>query len=326
MAERPELSVVLPAYNEAAALPQAIERLRQVLTPLTDRFELIVVDDGSSDATYHLVRTAHAADGRVKGVRLARNFGKEAALQAGLAAATGQAVATLDADLQHPPELLAAMLHHWRNGAKVVHGVKRRRGAESRWMGLAARLFYRSFHRLTGLDLRSSSDLKLLDREIVDLLLQQLPERSRFYRGLVFWVGLNDVTVEFDVQPRVGGVTHWQLGALVGYASRAITAFSSLPLQLVPLLGALMLLVALVLGLEAFVSRLSGAAVSGFATLEITVLFTGSLVMIGLGIIGQYLARIYEEVKMRPHYVVREQLGWGDHKHDQRPLEPADAP
>lgn len=304
------LSIVVPAYEEAASLPLLLDRLTTVLQPVTEQYEIIVIDDGSRDATFLVASDRHARDPRIKALRFSRNFGKEAALVAGLERSRGQAVITLDADLQHPPELIPQLVARWREGAQIVHAVKQDRQVDGRLRAGAAALFNRLLSRLAGFDMLGACDYKLLDARVVKLLVQSFPERVRFYRGLSTWVGYTQATVRFTVQPRAAGLSRWGVIGLARYGWRAITAFSALPLQVVPLLGVLMLAVAILLGAEAIVSRLAGSAVSGFATLEITILFTGSLVMIGLGVIGQYLARIYEELKRRPVYLTDREVGF----------------
>jgi glycosyltransferase involved in cell wall biosynthesis len=282
----------------------------QVLEPITPDFEVIVVDDGSRDGSYAVVAEYHRRDPRIKGLRLSRRFGKEAALHAGLAHASGQATITMDADLQHPPECIPEFVARWRTGAAIVHGIKRECGhapSVSRW---ATHAFNWLLTRLADLEMTGASDFKLLDRRVVQVLVRELPERNRFYRGLATWAGFSQATVPFRVVPRRAGETHWTRWSLARYAMRALTAFSSLPLLVVPLLGAVMLVFAFALGLEALISRLAGRSVSGFATLEMTVLFTGSLVMIGLGVIGQYLARIFDELKQRPICLIEAQVGF----------------
>lgn len=302
----PVLSVVLPALNESAGIASALQRTAAVLQTTGLSYEILVVDDGSGDDTFRITAELARQDPHIRGLRLSRRFGKEAALAAGLEHARGDAVITMDADLQHPPEIIPEMLKLWREGAQIVHGVKRERGDHGLRRG-SAQLFNRLFAKAAGFELRDSSDYKLLDRKIARLLVQQLPERTRFYRGLSRWVGYEQAEVFFDVAPRHSGKTHWGALDLARYALENLTAFSALPLRLVPLLGLVMLAAALLLGIETLVSRLSGEAVSGFATLEITLLFTGSLIMIGLGIIGQYLSLIYTEIKARPCYLVAEQ-------------------
>lgn len=309
MTPKPALSIVAPAYREAGCLPTLVQRLRQVLEPLAIPFEILIVDDGSDDGTLAWLVQQNSQDARVKGLRLSRRFGKEAALHAGLRAAVGDAVVTMDADLQHPPELIPQLLACWRQGAKVVHGEHARLNRDGVLRGLGSRLFNRLFSRLTGFNMERASDFKLLDRAVVDIIAWDLPETRRFYRGLSQWVGFPQASVAFHAAERWAGRGAWSGLALARYAAGSVTAFTSLPLLVLPMLGLIMLLVALLLGTEALVSRLQGGAVSGFATLEITLLFVGSCTMIGMGFLGQYLAQIYDEIKARPAYLVQTRIG-----------------
>jgi len=304
-----DLSIVIPAFNEKAALPQTLDTIKAIVEAENVSYEIIVVDDGSTDNTSTLIDDIHSKIPEIKGIVLSRQFGKEAALYAGLKHSSGKAVITLDADLQHPPGLIPEMLEHWRKGAEIVHGVKQDRRADSLPQRFSAAVYSAVFSRFSGLDLRGSSDFKLLDRRVVDVLTNSLPEYGRFYRGLSAWVGYRQVGIPFDVAPRESGESRWGGLNLIRYAIRTVTAFSSLPLMIVPLLGLVMLVIALILGTEAVLSRLSGNAISGFATLEITILFSGSLIMIGLGVIGQYLARIFDEIKGRPVCLISHFIG-----------------
>ncbi len=304
-----ELSIVIPAFNEREVLPHALETLSAIAGKANVSYEIIVVDDGSTDGTSELVDTAHATNPEIKGIVLSRQFGKEAGLYAGLKHASGKAVITLDADLQHPPSLIPEMLEHWRKGAEIVHGVKQDRNADSFLQRITAAVYNTVFSRLSGFDLRGSSDFKLLDRRVVDVLTKNLPEYGRFYRGLSAWVGYRQVSIPFDVAPRASGESHWGGFSLIRYAIRTMTAFSSLPLMIVPVLGLVMLIISIILGIEAIFSKLSGHAISGFATLEITILFSGSMIMIGLGVIGQYMARMFDEIKGRPVCLISRFIG-----------------
>ena len=304
-----ELSIVIPAFNEREVLPRALETLRTIAGKTNVSYEIIVVDDGSTDNTAELIDTAHATHPEVKGIVLSRQFGKEAGLYAGLKHAGGQAVITLDADLQHPPSLIPEMLEHWRKGAEIVHGVKQDRRADTFLQRVTASIYNMVFSRLSGFDLRGSSDFKLLDRRVVDVLTKNLPEYGRFYRGLSAWVGYRQVSIPFDVAPRASGESRWGGLSLIRYAIRTMTAFSSLPLMIVPVLGLVMLIISMILGIEALLSKITGHAISGFATLEITILFSGSMIMIGLGVIGQYMARMFDEIKGRPVCLISRLIG-----------------
>ena len=304
-----ELSIVIPAFNEGAVLPRTLETLKALVAAATVSYEIIVVDDGSSDATSDLIDAAHATTPEIKGIVLSRQFGKEAALYAGLKHSSGKAVITLDADLQHPPSLIPEMLEHWRKGAEIVHGVKQDRRADTLLQRFTAAVYNTVFSRLSGFDLHGSSDFKLLDRRVVEVLTKSLPEYGRFYRGLSAWVGYRQVSVPFAVAPRASSERRWGGLSLIRYAIQTITAFSSLPLMIVPILGLVMLIISVILGIEAIFSKLAGHAISGFATLEITILFSGSMIMIGLGVIGQYMARMFDEIKGRPVCLISRFIG-----------------
>jgi glycosyltransferase involved in cell wall biosynthesis len=304
-----ELSIVIPAFNESGVLPRTLDTIKAIAEAEHVSYEIIVVDDGSTDGTSDLIKAAHSRTPEIKGIELSRQFGKEAALYAGLKYSSGKAVITLDADLQHPPGLIPEMLARWRKGAEIVHGVKQNRRADTFLQRLMAAVFNAVFSRFSGFDLRGSSDFKLLDRRVVDVLTGSLPEYGRFYRGLSVWVGYRQVSVPFDVAPRESGESRWGGLSLIRYAVRTLTAFSSLPLMIVPVLGLVMLIIALILGIETISSKLAGHAISGFATLEITILFSGSMIMIGLGVIGQYMARMFDEIKGRPVCLISRFIG-----------------
>ena len=307
-----ELSIVIPAHNEHDVLARTLSTVAAIAEAVTPRYEIIVIDDGSRDGTFADIAAANKTNARIRGARLSRQFGKEAALLAGLSRARGAMVVTIDGDLQHPPQLIPEMVAKWRGGAKIVHAVKRNRLYGGWFHRTAARIFNATFSMAAGFDVVGSSDFKLLDAAVVKLLVERFPEHGRFHRGLATWVGFAQEHVLFDVQERPAGATRWSLAALFRYAWNTLTAYSSLPLKVVPMLGAVMLIVSVALGLEALFSRLAGDAVSGFATLEITILFTGSMMMIGLGIIGQYLSRMYDELKQRPIYLVAEDVGFDE--------------
>jgi len=301
----PGLSLVVPAFREGASLHRLVAVLESTLAPLGLRYEVIVVDDGSPDDTYAVIEQLAAERPWLVGLRLSRNFGKEAALLAGLREARGRAVITIDADLQHPPALIPDMVAAWQAGAAVVHAVKAERGlAHGRAYLAAANLATLALERLTHLPLRNASDFKLLDRRIVDILIHDLVERERFFRGLAEWVGFRQVEVAFAVQPGTRAERRWTLGGLVRLVVTALLSFTSAPLQLVTIFGVLTLLLSVGVGGEALVSWSEGRSRAGFLTVIFTLLIIGSFVMISLGIIGAYLAKIYEELKRRPSYLI----------------------
>jgi len=303
-----KITVILPAYGEEKNIDPAVRAVSEVLESCRVDYELLFVDDGSRDGTWERICAAAKENGRVHGIRFSRNFGKEAAMFAGLEAARGDACVVMDCDLQHPPETIPEMIRLWREGYQVVEGVKEDRGTESAAHSAAARLFYRWISRASGMDMSSASDFKLLDRAVVDAL-NAMPERSVFFRALSHWVGFRSVSLPFSVRERTAGESKWSTSSLIRYAFRNMSAFSSAPLHIVTILGMLMLAAALVFGTIALVQKLTGTALGGFTTVILLQLFTGSLLMISLGIIGLYIGRIYEEIKGRPRYIVSDTCG-----------------
>ena len=299
------ISVVLPAYNEEDNIRRAVDRISEVLEPEEIGWELVFVNDGSRDQTWDRISEAARENEHVTGVSFSRNFGKEAAIMAGLACAKGDCCVVMDCDLQHPPETVAEMLHLWQQGYEVVEGVKRSRGKESRVHAMMAGVFYHLMSGATKIDMSRASDFKLMDRKAVDALLS-LPEKNAFFRALSAWVGFKTTSVEFDVQDREAGESKWSSRTLTGYAIRNIVSFSSAPLQVVTVLGGVMLLLTLILGIQTIIRYFSGTAVEGFTTVILLILLVGSLLMLSLGMIGYYLARIYEELKNRPRYLISE--------------------
>lgn len=304
------VSIVLPAHNEASGLGAVVESIRKVMHTSDAGCEIIVVDDGSSDETFQEIERLNAIDGNIKGIRLSRKFGKESALLAGLRAAAGASAITMDADLQHPPDLIPKMLKEWRNGARVVHAVKRDRQSDGWLMRSSAALFNKLLSLTSGLNMRGASDFKLLDRSVIELLVHDLPERGRFYRGLAGWAGFEQSSIPFDVIERDTGSGKWSGLALFDLALTAITSFTSAPLRVITILGAVTLVFGIIVSVEALWSWFRGYAVSGFVTIIITLLLIGSFIMISLGIIGEYIAKIYAEVKDRPPYIVESTCGF----------------
>ncbi|WP_300567495.1 glycosyltransferase family 2 protein [uncultured Acetatifactor sp.] len=298
------LSIVLPAYNEEQNIPNTVKVLTGMLTENAIDYELVFVSDGSRDATFAQIQKAAAENPKVRGAEFSRNFGKEAAIFAGLSLAAGDAVVVMDCDLQHPPEVVLEMWKLWRGGAEVVEGIKESRGRESLAHKLSAGLFYKVMSRLIKMDMNASSDFKLLDRKVVDVLLG-LPERNTFFRALSFWAGFRREYVSYQVQERQFGESKWSTLSLMKYAVTNATSFSTLPLQLVTVMGMISILFSVVLFIQTFVKYLSGTAVEGFTTVILLILVIGGFLMLSLGVIGHYIARIYEEVKGRPKYIIR---------------------
>lgn len=306
MADSPRklLSIVVPALNEASGIQKALRTIASVLEKLNYAYEIIVIDDGSRDHTFDRAASLADAGLPIRTFGFSRNFGKEAAILAGLRVARGDGVITIDADLQHPPSLIPAMVSAWEGGAKIVNGVKRDRRDRHWWITLRANLINSLLKRIGGIDVRNASDFKLLDRAVVEVMARELPERRRFYRGLTYWLGFPQVLLEFDVAPRDTGRSTWSLHALISLAWTAMVSFTAAPLQIVSVLGLFTLLLGLFIGTDTLWSWLHGRAVSGFATTIIVLLLIGSSIMISLGIIGEYIAKIYEEIKRRPAYII----------------------
>lgn len=297
------LSVVLPAYNEEQMLAKTCRTLKKILDLAEINYELVIVDDGSTDQTWKIIEETAEKDRNMTGVHFSRNFGKEAAIVAGLAQASGNAVAVMDCDLQHPPEVLVKMYRLWEQGYEVVEGIKKSRGTETVFHRKSAGFFYRIMSRATGFNMENASDFKLLDRKAVESVLS-MPERSMFFRATSSWVGFKSTSVLFEVQEREAGESKWSTGSLIRYAFRNIVAFTTLPLQFVTIGAGGCFICSLLLLIYSLVRYFTGHAVEGYTTLLIVMLFIGSAVMMSLGIIGYYIARIYEEVKRRPRYIV----------------------
>ena len=302
------LSIVLPAYNEE----QNIANTTKVLSELLDQhgipYELVFISDGSKDRTYEEIEKAAAANPHVKGAVFSRNFGKEAAIFAGLELTTGDAVIVMDCDLQHPPAVIPQMWEKWRNGAEIVEGIKLSRGKESLAHKLFAGLFYKIMSKLIKMDMNASSDFKLLDRKVVNVLLE-LPERNTFFRALTFWAGFRTESVQYEVQERLYGESKWSFWSLMKYAITNATSFSTLPLQMVTVMGVVAILFSIILAIQTLVRYLMGTAVEGFTTVILLILIVGGFLMLSLGVIGHYIARIYEEVKGRPKYIISRVTG-----------------
>ena len=301
------LSVVIPAYNEELNIALCTKALREILLQERIAYEIILVDDGSSDRTWEQIAKASEKDNHVCGIRFSRNFGKESAIFAGLSEAAGDCAAVMDCDLQHPPQTLIKMFRLWEEGYEVVEGVKSGRGRESVPHRIFSKLFYGIMSRETHVDMKDASDFKLLDRRAVDSILS-MPERNMFFRATSFWVGFQSTQVLYDVQERQAGKTKWSYGGLTRYALNNIAAFSAAPLQIITILGFLSFIFSIILTVYSLIQYFTGHAVEGYTTIIIVLLFIGSAVMISLGLIGFYLEKIYTEVKQRPRYIVSETL------------------
>lgn len=306
------LSIVLPVYNEEKNIEHAYEEIRKIMHKAHIDFELVYVDDGSRDKSFEIIQrlAGQAKEGRIIGLSFSRNFGKEAAIFSGLSHATGDVCAVMDCDLQHPPETLVEMYHMWEQGFEIIEGVKRSRGKESFLHQNFAKLFYQLISKSSGIDMYRSSDFKMLDRKVVDQYIK-LPERNIFFRALSSWLGYKRAEVEFDVKERVYGDTKWSGKSLFKYAIRNLASFTAVPMQFITVSGVIFLIFAIALGFWSLFQWISGKSLEGFTTVILLLLILGSLLMISLGIIGYYLARIYEEIKGRPRSIVRETVDSG---------------
>ena len=297
------LSVIIPAYNEELSIDKAYYTISDILKSNNINNEIIFIDDGSTDATFEKIKNLSQKESNITGLHFSRNFGKEAAISAGLASATGDCVVVIDCDLQHPPQKIVDMYRLWEKGYDIVEGIKKTRGTENKIHGFAAKSFYSIISALVGFDMSNASDFKLLDRKVVDIL-NRMPERKGFFRAISFWVGFNKATVEFEVNERLEGNSKWSSVGLFKYALSNISSYSTAPMQIVTVFGFIMLIIFVVFCVWALIDKISGRALEGITTVIIILIFTGSIMMISLGIIGYYVARIYEEIKGRPKYII----------------------
>lgn len=302
------LSVVVPAFNEEKNISIAATALSTILKNANIPFEIVFVDDGSRDNTWAEICNEAEQKTYVRGVSFSKNFGKEAAIFAGLSEASGACCVVIDCDLQHPPEKIVDMYRLWEQGYEVIEGVKKDRGKESFAHTLGAKCFNKLLSHATGVDMSKASDFKLLDRRAVDVLLT-MREKNTFFRGLSAWIGFRTKEVEFCVAGRTEGTTKWSRMGLVRYALRNIASFSVFPLHLISASGVLVLVMSVILSAIALYQKATHVALDGFTTVIVVLLFIGSMIMISLGCIGYYIAKIYEEIKGRPRYIVSTRCG-----------------
>lgn len=308
-----ELSLLVPCYNEEENLNILFTKLESVLKPLNISYEIVCINDGSQDNTLQHLLDYHHQNPNIKIVNLSRNFGKEAAVTAGLDFAQGNAIIPIDADLQDPPELITELLEKWREGYDVVYGVRRSRDGESFFKKFTANTFYRVIGRISSVAIPADTgDYRLLDRQVVEAL-KKMPERNRFMKGLFSWVGFKQTAVYFDRLPRNRGKSSFNYWKLWNFALDGITSFSSIPLKIWGYCGILISTLALIYGSFLVIKTIIfGIDVPGYASTIIIILFLGGIQLITLGVMGEYIARIYEEVKARPIYLVRDTYGFED--------------
>lgn len=301
------LSVVLPAYNEELVMEKTCNVLHEILSNAGISYELVLVNDGSTDNTWNEILKAGEKDPHILGIRFSRNFGKEAAIFAGLSQTSGDVIAVMDCDLQHPPETLIEMYHKWEKGYEVIEGVKKSRGKESFLHKESAGFFYKLMSEATKVNMQKASDFKMMDRKVVNSILS-LPERNMFFRATSSWVGYRTAYVEFEVQEREAGESKWSTWSLIKYAFTNIVAFTTAPLQVVTVGGGICFFCSLLMILYSLIQYFCGHAIEGYTTTILLLLLIGSAIMLSLGVIGYYLAKIYEEVKRRPRYIISETM------------------
>ena len=299
------LSIVIPAFNEEENIRNTAQVVGSVMDEAQIPYEIIFVSDGSTDNTYGLIAQLAKEDRRIRGLEFSRNFGKEPAMFAGLSAIQGGCAVVMDCDLQHPPKTIVKMYRKWLEGFEVVEGMKNTRGKESPFHRFFATAFYGIISAFTGFDMENSSDFKLLDRKVVQVLLD-MPERKTFFRAMSFWAGFKSCQVHYDVAQRAYGTTKWSFFKLARYAISNIVSYSTRPLTFVSYMGVISLVGGLIVAIQTLVRWLSGRSLEGFTTVILLILFIGGGILLGLGIIGGYISAIYQEVKKRPRYVIRQ--------------------
>jgi dolichol-phosphate mannosyltransferase len=307
----PKYSLIIPIYNEEETIPELYRRVSDVMDSLDDSVELILINDGSGDRSLKLMRELQERDARVCYISFARNFGHQAAVTAGLNFARGQVIVVLDADLQDPPELIPKMIESWQAGYHVVYAQRTKRKKESWFKRLTAYVFYRLLQQLADVDIPADTgDFCLMDRQVVDVL-NSMPERNRYIRGLRAWIGFRQTAVKFERDPRFAGEVKYTFKKSLALAINSLVSFSKIPLRLSTYLGLFSALIALFMALLVLYWRLQQpeSPVTGLATILIAVFFLGSVQLISIGILGEYIGRIYEEVKGRPAYTIAEIAG-----------------
>ena len=301
------LSVIIPAYNEDQIIRKTADTIAGLLRNEKIEYELIFVNDGSSDNTWKCITESHELDPNVRGLNFSRNFGKESAMFAGLAEAKGECAVVIDCDLQQPPEKIIEMYRLWEEGYEIVEGVKSDRGKESGLHAFAAKSFYKIISEATKIDMSRASDFKLVDRKAINALIN-MHEKNAFFRALSSWVGFKSTQIEYEVQDREAGESKWSTKSLIKYAITNISSFTTAPMQLVTILGIVIFIISVILTIITIIQKITGTALGGFTTVIILECFIGSVIMMSLGIIGYYVARIYDEIKGRPRYIISDKL------------------
>lgn len=316
--EASKLSIIIPVFQEGSHIRSSIGTIENVLLTNHINYEFILVDDGSRDNSWEELKKLAGENAKVTSLRLSRNFGKEAALCAGLEYADGDMVLVMDADLQHPPTVIPEMVKAWREeGYDVVEGIKSSRGRENPVYRTCARLFYYIIYKTSDINLGKASDFKLMDRKVVEAW-KEMPERATFFRGMTAWLGFDRKQINFDVAERVNGKTKWSFFRLIRLALNAITSYTSVPLHCITVMGIFMFIGAIILGAQTLYMKFAGKATSGFTTVILLQLIIGSSIMISLGMIGIYLTKIYKEVKARPRYLISKYIKGSENLQERR--------
>lgn len=301
-----KLSVIIPCHNEEDTILPFYTTMQELNIPDVE-WEFYFIDDGSTDKTFQFLSELHQSDARIKCISFSRNFGKEAAICAGLRAVTGDCCVVIDADLQHPPTTIVDMYHLWQNGYEIIEGMKEERGSESLIHTILANGFYCVISKFMGINMANSSDFKFLDRKVIDSLCQ-LKERNTFFRALSFWTGYKSTTITYKTGERIAGKSKWSYIALFKYAFTNLFSFSYTPLYFISIIGCIVLLIGIFLGIDALITYFKGIAVGGYPSLIIMFTLATGGIMLSLGIIGIYIAKIYDEIKGRPQYIIQKTL------------------
>lgn len=300
------LSIIIPAFNEEGNITKIVDVIDNLMTENKIDYEIVFINDGSKDNSWQEICAVAEKNSNISAVNFSRNFGKESAIFAGLKYAKGDACVLIDCDLQHPPKKIVEMYRIWENNdVDIVEARKSSRGKENFLYKLFSNFFYKLIRVESGIDMKNTSDFKLMSRQVIDSL-NEMPERLTFFRAMSSWVGFKTETIYFDVEQRQIGKTKWSLRKLINYAISSITSYTSAPMQLVTVVGVITFIISVILGINTLYNKLSGRSLEGFSTVILLQLFTSSVIMFSLGIIGYYLAKIYEEIKRRPRYIVNE--------------------
>lgn len=302
------LSIIIPAFNEEGNIKRIVSVIDELMVENKIDYEIVFINDGSKDNSWEEITTASKNNPNISAINFSRNFGKESAIFAGFKYAKGDACVLIDCDLQHPPKKIVEMYRIWENNdVDIVEGRKSSRGKENIFYKLFSKTFYKLISAETGVDMQNASDFKLMSRNVVDAL-NEMPERLTFFRAMSKWVGYKTEVVYFDVEKREVGESKWSVRKLFKYAINSITSYTSAPMQIVTVVGIITFIISVILGINTLYNKISGRSLEGFSTVILLQLFTSSVIMFSLGIIGYYLSKIYEEIKQRPRYIINQRI------------------